>query len=98
MKASPAPTVSATSTRTGAPVTRPARVTARAPSAPSVTKTAAGPSPSQRRATSPGGSPGYSQARSSSLALTRSLSATHRSTWTSVPARAPSSAGRMFGS
>lgn len=98
MKESPAPTVSTTVTRGASAATVWSRVKASAPWAPRVTRTTAGPRESQRAATAFGSSPGYSQARSSSLALTRSLRPTQRSTRVTAGPCSPIRAGRTLGS
>lgn len=103
MKASPAPTVSATSTASAGTSHRPPGQKTRAPAPPMVTTTSAGPLPSrlpsaQRRAVSSGERPGWSRPRSSSLAFTTSLSATKRSARCRSRSGSASSAGRMFGS
>src|SRR5690554_690579 len=99
MNESPAPTVSATSTRGAATSTRtPPEVTAIAPSPPRVTTTTAGPRVAQRAAASVTGSPGAYHARSSSLTLTTSAASSIGSTCSAASAGVPMRAGRMFGS
>ncbi len=99
MNESPAPTVSATSTRgAGTETSTPAAVTANEPSAPSVTTTSAGPAAAQDRATSCGAVPGSSHARSSSETFTTSVPATSARMAGRTASRSPMMLGRRLGS